>query len=60
MKKKTEPIYFDVEINGKEKIDEIIKLIDEINKKINTLNQLGTSKRNLNKLFKELIKIEIK
>lgn len=58
--KKREVINFDVEINKKEKIEEIIKLIDEINKKINILNQLGISKRNINKIFKNVIKGEFR
>lgn len=56
---KKDKIYFEVETE-KEKIDELIKSIEKLNKKIEYLKKIGISKRNLNKLFKELIKIEIK
>lgn len=56
---KKDKIYFEVETE-KEKIDELVKSVEKLNKKIEYLKELGISKKNLNKLFKELIKIEIK
>ena len=56
---KKDKIFFEVETQ-KEKIDELVKSVEKLNKKIEYLKKLGISKRNLNKLFKELIKIEIK
>lgn len=56
---KKDKIYFEVETE-KEKIDELIKSIEKLNKKIEYLKKLGISKRNLNRLFKDLVKVEIK
>ena len=50
-------IYIEVETE-KEKIDELIKSIEKLDEKIKHLKELGISKRNLNRLFKELIKLE--
>lgn len=56
---KKDTIYFRVETE-KEKINELVKQIEKLIEKIEYLKKIGISKRNLNKLFKELIKIEIK
>ena len=56
---KKDKIYIEIETE-KEKIDELVKSVEKLNKKIEYLKELGISERNLNKLFKELIKIEIK
>ena len=56
---KKNKIYFEVETE-KEKIDELVKSVEKLNKEIEYLKNIGINRRNLNKLFKELIKIEIK
>ena len=52
-------IYFDVEVN-QEKLDKTILYLDKITAKVEHLKELGVSKRRINKLFNDLIKIIVK
>ena len=57
--KNTDKIYFEVETE-KEKIDELIDSLTILNNKIEYLKHLGISRRNINKICKDLVKITVK